>query len=457
MNVLVIGGGGREHAICHGLARSKRLNRLFILPGNAGTESLGTNIPGDPTDIELLLDVARRESIGLVVVGPEDPLAAGVVDAFEQAGLRAFGPCAAAARLEADKAFAKQIMRRAGVPTAETRIFARTEQELLQRFDARGGEPFDPRHTRIPTAYSRARDYIASRDSAMVVKAAGLARGKGAFVCESPADALLVLDRLMLDRELGDAADTVLVEERLVGREVSVMALVDGRTLYFLESAQDHKRLLEGDAGPNTGGMGAFCPAGALDDETRGLIEREIFVPVVDAMLRDGIPYRGVLDAGLMLTAAGPRVLEFNCRFGDPEAQVILPRIRSDLLDLFEAAVEGRLDEATIDWDPRPAVCVVMASGGYPGEYRTGAPIAGLEGEGAGGQGDEGTRGEQDVIVFHAGTRREGDRVVTSGGRVLGVTALGADLAEARRKAYAAVDDIHFEGAQFRRDIALDA
>ncbi len=449
MNVLVIGGGGREHAICHGLARSRRLGRLFALPGNAGTETLGTNLPGDPADVELLLNVARRESVDLTIVGPEDPLAAGVVDVFQQAGLRIFGPAAAAARLESDKAFAKQLMRRAGVPTAETRIFAPTEQERLQRQHAKPGEPFDPREARFPTAYSQARDYVASRDDAVVVKAAGLAKGKGAFVCDTPADALLVLDRIMLDRELGDAAETVLIEERLTGREVSVMALVDGRNLYFLDPAQDHKRLLDGDAGPNTGGMGAFCPAGTLDDATRSQVEREVFVPVVDALLRDGVPYRGVLYAGLMLTAGGPRVLEFNCRFGDPEAQVILPRIRSDLLDLFDAAVEGKLDQTEIRWDERSAICVVMASAGYPGEYRRAVPIEGLEPAPA-------DRAAEGVIVFHAGTRCEGDRIVTGGGRVLGVTALGGDLAEARRRAYARVEGIRFEGAQYRRDIGLE-
>lgn len=444
MNVLVIGSGGREHAICRCLARSPRLSRLFVLPGNAGTAVLGTNVAGDPCDLELILSVARRESIELVVIGPEDPLAAGVVDALEEAGLRVFGPSGAAARLEADKAYAKQLMRRAGVPTAEVRIFAPTKQELLHRAAARPGEKVDPTVVRFDTAYSQAYEYIKSRDEPIVVKASGLAKGKGAFMCDTPADALAVLDRMMLQREFGDAGDTVLVEERMLGREVSVLALVDGRNIYFLEPAQDHKRLLDQDLGPNTGGMGAFCPSPAIDDDTMRSIEKEIFIPVIDAMLRDGIKYRGVLYAGLMLTASGPRVIEFNCRFGDPETQVQLMRLRTDLIDVMEAVIEGRLDQITLDWDPRAAVCVVMASEGYPQAYETGKTITGLP--------DDADR--DDVTVFHAGTRRDGDAVVTSGGRVLGVTALGATLSEARELAYRTADGIHFDGARYRRDIA---
>lgn len=416
MNVLVIGSGGREHALCRSLARSRRLTRLFALPGNAGTESLGTNLPGDPCDIDHVLAIARRESIDLTIVGPEDPLAAGLVDAFEQNGLRVFGPNAAAARLEADKAYAKQVMRKHAVPTAEARFF--------EEFDA-------------------ARAYIASRDQALVVKAAGLAKGKGVFVCDDPAAAILAAERLMIERAFGDAGAKILVEERLAGPEASVLAIVNGRTLFVLETAQDHKRLEDGDRGPNTGGMGAFSPTPTIDAETMGIIETQILIPVLDALVRDGIHYRGVLYAGLMLTAAGPKVLEFNCRFGDPEAQVLLMRLQSDLLDLLEAAVDGRLEQADVRWDPRPALCVVMASGGYPGSYKSGLPITGLPDD----------AGRDDLTVFHAGTARRDGQLVTAGGRVLGVTALGDTLADARRRAYDAVEKIEFEGACYRRDL----
>ena len=416
MNVLVIGSGGREHALCRSLARSRRLTRLFTLPGNAGTESLGTNLPGDPCDIDHVLAIARRESIDLTIVGPEDPLAAGLVDAFEQNGLRVFGPNAAAARLETDKAYAKQVMRQHAVPTAEARFF--------EEFDA-------------------ARTYIASRDQALVVKAAGLAKGKGVFVCDDPAAAILAAERLMIERAFGDAGAKILVEERLAGPEASVLAIVNGRTLFVLETAQDHKRLEDGDRGPNTGGMGAFSPTPTIDAETMGIIETQILIPVLDALVRDGIHYRGVLYAGLMLTAAGPKVLEFNCRFGDPEAQVLLMRLQSDLLDLLEAAVDGRLEQADVRWDPRPALCVVMASGGYPGSYKSGLPITGLPDD----------AGRDDLTVFHAGTARRDGQLVTAGGRVLGVTALGDTLADARRRAYDAVERIGFEGACYRRDL----
>ncbi|MCH7873375.1 MAG: phosphoribosylamine--glycine ligase, partial [Planctomycetes bacterium] len=335
----------------------------------------------------------------------------------------------------------------AGVSTAEARIFAPTEQELLHQAAARPGETFDTTAQRFPTAYTQAREYINSRDETIVVKASGLAKGKGVFVCETVEDALLALDRIMLEREFGDAGDTVIVEECLIGREVSVLALIDGRNLFFLEPAQDHKRLLDGGQGPNTGGMGAFCPSGTVDDDTMRMIQKDVFVPVIDAMLRDGVRYRGVLYAGLMLTAGGPRVLEFNCRFGDPEAQVLLMRLRSDLIDIMEAVIDGKLDEQSLDWDPRVAVCVVMAAEGYPGSYENGRAISGLPD----------TAGRDDLTVFHAGTQRRGDEIVTSGGRVLGVTALGDSLADARDKAYQAADRISFDGAQYRRDIGASA
>lgn len=417
MNVLVLGSGGREHTLARAIARSPKLGRLFVLPGNAGTAPLGRNLDGDLADLDGLVAIAQEHRIDLTVVGPEAPLCAGVVDRFTDEGLRIFGPRRAAARLEGNKAYAKELMNRALVPTATARTF----------------EDFDS-----------AKTYVATRDCALVVKASGLAAGKGVIICDEPADAILALERIMLEGRFGDAGKTVLVEERLTGPEISVLALVDGNTIYLLETAQDFKKIGAGDTGLNTGGMGAVSPAPAATDDILERVQTEVFVPVVDALRADGVTYRGVLYAGLILTAAGPKVLEFNCRFGDPEAQVILPRIRSDFLELLDACTTGRLHEASIDWDPRCAVCVVMASGGYPGAYEKGKTITGLA------EAD----GLTDVIVYHAGTATAGDRVVTAGGRVLGVAALGPDVAAARTRTYEAVERITFEGAYSRPDIA---
>lgn len=442
MKILVIGSGGREHAICHALSRSRRLKKLFILPGNAGTAALGTNVPGDACDIDLALSVARREEIDLTIVGPEDPLAGGIVDAFERQKRRIFGPSAAAAQLEADKAYSKQLMKKYGVPTAEARVFGPTQQELLR---AAQPDADERRPSNLVTGYDQACEFVRSRDEALVVKATGLAKGKGVFVCDDPAQALLVLERLMLRKEFGPVGETVLVEERLNGREVSLLALVDGHTIYLLEPAQDYKRIFDGDQGPNTGGMGACCPSTAIDDATLVQIQRQILVPIVDALVREGVRYRGVLYAGLMLTLGGPRVLEFNCRFGDPEAQVILPRLRSDLIDVLESVIDGRLDEVSIDWDPRHAVGVVLASAGYPASSRSGDEIRGLP-----------DAALADAMVFHGGTRRRGDAIQTAGGRVLCITALGQSREAARRRAYEIVDGVTFDGMQCRRDIAAD-
>jgi phosphoribosylamine--glycine ligase len=417
MDVLLVGSGGREHALAWRLSQSAGVGKLYIAPGNPGTALCGQNVDIAAEDVPGLVSFAKANKVGLAVIGPEDPLAAGAVDAFEAAGIKAFGPSRGAAQLEADKAFAKQIMRANAIPTAESRTF---------------------------DAFPDAKAYIASRDEPVVIKAAGLAKGKGVFVCDDPADGILAAERIMVDRIFADAGRTVIVEDKLLGQEASILAFVDGRNIYLMEPSQDHKPIGEGDTGPNTGGMGAYCPAPIVTDKLTDQIVREILVPTVDGMNRNGTPYRGVLYAGVMLTQAGPRVLEFNVRFGDPETQPILMRLKSDLFEVMMAVCSGTLDKVTLQWDPRPAVCVVMAAGGYPGSCEKGKPIRGLDD----------AQAMRDVMVFHAGTARAGNDIVTAGGRVLGVTALGDTIAAARARAYEAVDKISFEGAYCRRDIA---
>jgi phosphoribosylamine--glycine ligase len=424
MKVLVIGKGGREHALVWKLAQSPRVERVYCAPGNAGTARDGTNVPIEATDFDHLVRFAKRESVGLTVVGPEEPLARGIVDTFHKAGLRIFGPTREAAHIEASKTFAKQLMRHADVPTAEFRVCDHP----------------DP-----------ARHYIETREFPVVVKADGLAAGKGVIVCSTTEEALAAIDRIMVREEFGrEAGRRVVIEKRLEGEELSIQALVSGRALVPLPPTQDHKAALDNDEGPNTGGMGAYCPAPLATPELLADIDANILVPTVHALKRGRRPFRGILYAGLMVTNQGPRVLEFNCRFGDPETQPLLMRLKTDLLDLLEAVVDDRLAdfaEGALEWDPRPAVCVVMASQGYPGAYAKGKVIDGL---------DE-VAGMADVKVFHAGTTLENNFVVTDGGRVLGVTALGDTLADARQRAYEAVERIHFQGAFYRHDIAARA
>ncbi len=424
MKVLVIGKGGREHALVWKLAQSPRVERVYCAPGNAGTAEDGVNVPIEVNDFDALIRFAKQEGVGLTVVGPEDPLSQGITDAFHKAGLRVFGPSRDAAQLEASKAFAKQLMRHADVPTAEFRVFDHP----------------DP-----------ARHYVESREYPVVVKADGLAAGKGVVVCATTEDALAAIDRIMVREEFGRAAGRrVIVEKRMEGEELSVLALVSGRTIVPLPPTQDHKPVFDDDKGPNTGGMGAYCPAPIGTPELMAQVEETILVPTVHALKRGRHAFRGVLYAGLMLTNQGARVLEFNCRFGDPETQPLLMRLKTDLLDLLEACAEDRLDEfpaERLEWDARPAVCVVMASGGYPGNFQKGKVITGLAEAGR----------LPDVKVFHAGTRREKDLVLTDGGRVLAVTALGETLAEAKRSAYEAAAKIHFQGAHYRKDIAAKA
>jgi phosphoribosylamine--glycine ligase len=424
MKVLVVGKGGREHALVWKLAQSPRVTRVFCAPGNAGTAEDGVNVPIQPNDFDGLIRLAKQEGIRLTIIGPEDPLASGIVDAFQKERLRVFGPSRQAAQLEASKVFAKQLMRHADVPTSEFRVFDHPEP---------------------------ARQYILSRNYPLVVKADGLAAGKGVVVCKTPQEALAAVDRIMVKEEFGAGVGRrIVVEKRIEGKELSLLALVAGRTILPLDSTQDHKAAFDGDTGPNTGGMGAYSPAPLATPELLKIVDESILVPTVHALKRGRRAFRGVLYAGLMLTSQGPRVLEFNCRFGDPETQPLLMRLQTDLLDLIEAVVEDRLGdwpEGRLQWDPRPAVCVVMASQGYPGSYPKGRVITGLA-QAAKVPG---------VKVFHAGTTVENNFVVTDGGRVLGVTACGETLADAQKAAYEAVGHIQFQGAFFRRDIAQSA
>jgi len=420
VNVLVVGGGGREHALAWALARDPAVDTLVASPGNAGIEDVARCVPIEASDVDGIVALVEAESIDLTVVGPEAPLVAGLVDALEARGRRAFGPAAAGARIEGSKAWAKELLLRHGIPTGRAEITDDVTRALIM-IDA-----FEPPY---------------------VIKADGLAAGKGVVVTADRQEAVEAVESMLVDRAFGPAGDRVLIEEHLQGREVSVLALTDGEGVLPLEPAQDFKRALDGDRGPNTGGMGAFSPVPAIDDVTGRRITDEILEPTIAALAAEGVPYRGVLYAGLMLTAEGPKVLEFNARFGDPEAQAVLPRLDSDLAELLMACVEGRLGEAKVAWSPESCVTVVLSSGGYPGPYRTGLPIEGL---GAAGKSDR-------VAIFHAGTARRDGRVVTEGGRVLAVSALGTDLADARARAYRAASLVSFEGAHRRSDIAKEA
>lgn len=423
VNVLLVGGGGREHALAWKMSQSPRMGNLFLTDAqNPGLASLGAavDVPVDFRQPFRLQRFCDKNNVGLVVIGPEEPLAIGLADAIGSPSRVVFGPSAAAARLEADKAWCKALVRNASVPMADGRAF---------------------------TDYGAARAFVETREDPPVIKASGLAKGKGVVVPKTGAEALDALERMMVKLEFGEAGRTVVVEERLEGDEVSVLCLVDGRTIYVLEPCRDHKRLGEGDTGPNTGGMGVICPGGVTDDALLHQIQSEIIVPTVDAMRREGIDYRGVLYAGVMVTPAGPKLLEFNVRFGDPECQALMMRLESDLIGLMIATATRKLDEADIAWSPDHVCSVVLASGGYPGRYKTGVPIDGLDSAAK----------VPGVVVFHAGTKKSaggsGGGVVTSGGRVLNVTARAGSLAEARKRAYEACDLIRFEGKTLRRDI----
>jgi len=417
MKILVIGSGGREHALVWKLAQSPRVTQVFCAPGNAGIGQIATNVSLSINDHAALIQFARDNGIGLTVVGPDDALAAGIVDHFEQADLRIFGPSQAAARLESSKVFAKEFMQRHGIPTAASGHFS--DSAAAHRFC---------QESRYP----------------LVIKADGLALGKGVIIAQTPEEAAQAIEDIMEKRQFGAAGNQVVIEEFLTGQECSVHALVDGEHYLLFPAAQDHKQIFDGDQGPNTGGMGTFSPPAKLvTQEIVERIHREVMEPFMAGLKKDGLRFCGLLFPGVMVTAEGPKLLEFNCRFGDPETQSLLSRLKSDLVDLLEAAVDGKLDAVQPEWDTRAAVCVIMASGGYPGAYEKGKSITGIEDAEALGS----------VTVFHAGTARSEGTLVTAGGRVLGVTALGDDLCAAQARAYEAVAKIHFEGATFRRDI----
>jgi phosphoribosylamine--glycine ligase len=416
--ILVVGSGGREHTLVWAISRSKHVERTYAAPGNAGTAGDGVNVAAavKPPFGELT-DFVRSEGIDLTVVGPEQPLVDGMTDAFEKAGLRVFGPRQEAAQLEGSKSFAKEVMEAAGVPTGACEIFDTSAEALA---------------------------YVRRHEPPLVVKADGLAAGKGVSVCEDRDAAEKAIRVAMDEGAFGDAGNQVLIEEFLEGEEASILALCDGERMVCLPTSQDHKRIYDGDRGPNTGGMGAYSPAPVITEQLQREIEDQILLPTVEEMRRRGVPYRGVLYAGLMITKEGPKVVEFNCRFGDPETQAVLPRVKSDIVELMEACVDGRLPDGPLEIEPGAAVCVVAASDGYPGSYEKGKEIRGLEDATA----------VDGVVVFHAGTREEGGRIVTSGGRVFGLTATAPSIREAVEKAYRSLGKISFDGMYYRRDIA---
>ena len=420
MKILVVGGGGREHALCWKFAQSPLVEKVYCAPGNAGIAEDAECVPIKANDFKALADFAEREGITFTIVGPEDPLAQGIADYFEERGLKIFGPSAKAAQIEASKVFAKQIMAKYGIPTAAFEVFDDPQKALA---------------------------YVEKRGAPIVVKADGLAAGKGAIVCHTVEEARQAVKKIMVEKAFGEAGNRVVIEECLVGEEASFMILTDGKTLLPLPSSQDHKPLLDNDRGPNTGGMGAYSPAPVVTEELSQEIMEKIMQPLIEGLAREGILYRGVLYAGLMIVEGKPYVLEFNCRFGDPECQPLMMRIKSDLAALIQEALSGNLAGKTLEIDDQAAVCVVMASGGYPGKYEKGKPIFGLE---------EASKLPR-VKVFHAGTAKKDGQYVTNGGRVLGVTALGKDIPEAIDLAYEAVEKIHWEGVHYRRDIGAKA
>jgi len=416
MKILVIGGGGREHTLAWKLAQSPKAEKIYAIPGNPGMSEVAECVPGSVEDNAAIVAFAKEKGIDLVVVGPEVPLTNGLVDDLVAEGIKAFGPNRKAAELEGSKSFAKGIMKKYGIPTAKYEVF---------------------------TEAGAAREYVKKEGAPIVIKADGLAAGKGVIVAMTLDEALSAVDEIMEDKSFGEAGACVVIEECMMGEEASLLAFTDGKTIVPMKSSQDHKRAHDGDKGPNTGGMGTYAPAPVMTPEVLEAATEKILKPIIAAMKAEGRPYRGCIYAGLMITEEGPKVVEFNARFGDPETQVVLPLLKSDLVEIMLACADGTLAKQSIEWEDGAAVCVVMASKGYPGKYRKGLPISGLD-----------VAKESGTLVFHAGTKAVDDKVVTNGGRVLGVVAKAADIKSAVAKAYEGVEKINFEGAYFRRDIA---
>lgn len=414
---MVIGGGAREHTLVWKLRQSTKVAEVYVAPGNAGTAAMAENLDIYSSDLDGLSRAAKEKKIDLVVVGPEAPLAAGIVDLLQGMGIRAFGPSKEAAIIESSKVFAKELMHEYGISCARDEVF---------------------------TSFDSARDYVKKQRPPLVVKADGLAAGKGAIVAQSIDEALKALSDIMEARMFGDAGNQVLIEECLEGKETSLIAFTDGKTVVPMVPARDYKRVYDDDLGPNTGGMGVYSPPGFFSSQLADTLTKAVLEPTVRAMAQEGRPYKGVLYAGLMLTSDGPKVLEFNARFGDPETQVQLPLLKSDLVDVMMAVVDGTLDQLEVDWSDESCIGVVMASGGYPGSYNVGYPITGLD------------RVDSDILVFHAGTEADGANICTAGGRVLTVTATGETVREARRKVYSSIPLIHFQGCHYRKDIAAE-
>jgi len=421
MQVLVIGSGGREHTLVWKLAQSPKVKKIYCAPGNGGISKHAEMVDIKQDDIDGLLKFTKEKRIDLVVVGPERPLALGIVDLFQSEGIRIFGPTKELAKMESSKAFSKELMKKFGVPTADFKIFKDSEE---------------------------AKSYVRTKGAPIVIKADGLAYGKGVVVAKEKEEALGAVANIMDYKLFGNSGDMVIVEDCLQGEEASILVISDGRDYVCLASSQDHKRIFDEDKGPNTGGMGAYSPAPIVTDEIFRDIKVNIITPIIKGLANEGKPYKGVLYAGLMITGDGPKVLEFNVRFGDPEAQAILPRLKTDLVDVIEAAIDGKLSETQeLEWSDKACVCVVMASGGYPGDYKKGLEIRGLKA----------FEGLEDIIVFHAGTKIQNGNLLTDGGRVLGVTALGDDIENAISRSYEAVSKISFESAYYRKDIGAKA
>jgi phosphoribosylamine--glycine ligase len=420
MKILIVGSGGREHTLAWKVSQSKLVKKIYCAPGNAGTSGIAENVSIKADDISGLRSFAKENKIDLTIVGPEIPLVAGIVDEFEKDGLKIFGPRKAAAALEGSKVFSKEFMLKYGIPTAPAKIFS-DEKKAIQ--------------------------YIKDKNSPLVVKADGLAAGKGVIVCNDVEEAEEAVHRIMVKKEFGEAGGRVVIEECLFGEEASIIAITDGETIIPLATSQDHKRAFDNDKGPNTGGMGAYSPAPVVTPELLKRIDKEILQPTVSGLKKEKLPFKGVVYVGVMVTKDGPKVLEYNARFGDPETQAILPRMESDIVEVISAAVNGRLSETKIKWKDKAAVCVVMASGGYPGSYEKGKEISGLDKASA----------LLDTVVFHAGTKSADGRILTSGGRVLGVTALGQSIKSAIENSYKAVKLISFDGAHYRSDIGRRA